>query len=119
MIIKDIRDTKSEVAVNVAFLLSKYEDSRDYNSRDFELLYLLEYYCNTKEEKRILQKILQKAPSGATIKRYRAYIQNKLWLYPKSNEKKKLDRKIELNVKTNLKKWFFTDLFNLIIKKWN
>jgi len=42
MHLKNIRDTKSEVAVNTAFLLSKYEDSRDYNSRDFELLYLLE-----------------------------------------------------------------------------
>jgi len=116
MHLKNIKDTKSEVAVNTAFLLSKYEDSRDYNSRDFELLYLLENYCNTEEEKRILQRILKKAPSGATIKRYRAHIQNKLWLYPKSDKKKKLDREIELNVKTNLKKWFFTNLFNLIIR---
>ena len=114
MWIKDLKKTKSEVAINVAFILSKYKDSRDYNSRDFEILYLLEYYCNTPEEKRILQRVLRKSPSGATIKRYKAHIQNKLWLYPKSKEKKQLDKEIELNVKTNLKKWFLQNIFNSI-----
>jgi len=114
MWLNDLRKTKSEVAINVSFLLSKYKDSRDYNSRDFEILYLLEYYCNTPEEKRVLQRVMEKAPAGATIKRYKSYIQNTMWLYPKSKDKNKLDKEIELNVKTNLKKGLLQNIFNSV-----
>lgn len=116
MWLKDLKKTKSEVAINTAFLLSKYEDSRDYNSRDFEILYLLEYYCDDDYDKQVIQRVMKKAPAGATIKRMKAHIINKLWLYPKSKERKQLDLELELNTRTGLRKWLLQDIFNSIKK---
>jgi len=80
--IKNITKINSPTFQNNLIILSN-KNNRDLSSRDFEVKYLQEFYCENKEERKLIEKIFKKAPSWATIKRYRAYIQNTLDIFPK------------------------------------
>jgi len=103
MILKDLNKSKSEILINVAYTLELVPESKDYSSRDFEIEYLKANVCETRQEKEIIERVLKRAPSWATIKRYRAWLQNEMWKYEKSDKKKKLDKELEKKVKEDLK----------------